>query len=455
MLGHTYTMSFHSMYIDFVNWQMVNVAGQKSIDLTNYFGDSSVHIVVYDLDPSAAASGKHRKSDKRYFYQVELINSGLAQDDVERGGPEEKEEGGMMKEGDAGAAEEGAGGAGGPYLRSGDVVPLLASTGGVISAGDSSGVGGEAGWGCVTESKGFCIVRTSGTSPTEVHLIKVGGASAYYRSDYLCNGDVVILRHAQNLKYLSVYKSWWIYWTHSPPNSSTSRAHFVIHGLDETERLTVGRPFTLRSSKWSTYEIGISQHVSSEYGGRLLGLYQTAKAKKMFQSKKSKSWLLPVQLKCLRNITSGGADEAGQGALDGELRTTHSPLRPGEKPEDEEGGLDAALMEEDAAEAGAGAADEDGGGGLLERTLLLLTPEEVEEELEVDVPAWVEMVHRRRKKAQLAYLLRVRFKNRPEVRWMALRTGSDLAPVLQMRRERMGADGAGRVSERGAALLRQ
>lgn len=37
---------------------MVNVAGQKSIDLANYFGDSSVHIVVYDLDSSAAASGK-------------------------------------------------------------------------------------------------------------------------------------------------------------------------------------------------------------------------------------------------------------------------------------------------------------------------------------------------------------------------------------------------------------
>jgi hypothetical protein len=40
------------------------------------------------------------------------------------------------------------------------------------------------------------------------------------------------------------------------------RAHFVIHGLDEAERLTVGRPFTLRSSKWATYEVGISDQVS-------------------------------------------------------------------------------------------------------------------------------------------------------------------------------------------------
>jgi hypothetical protein len=42
----------------------VNVAGQKSIDLCQYFGDSSIHIVVYDLD-SSTAQGKHRKMDKR------------------------------------------------------------------------------------------------------------------------------------------------------------------------------------------------------------------------------------------------------------------------------------------------------------------------------------------------------------------------------------------------------
>jgi hypothetical protein len=67
--------------------------------------------------------------------------------------------------------------------------------------------------------------------------------------------------------------------------------------------------------------------------------------------------------------------------------------------------------------------------------------------LEVEVPAWVEMVHRRRKKAQLAYILRVRFRTKPDVRWIALRTGAELSPIMQMRRDRH-VDGAGLVRKK-------
>ena len=70
--------------------------------------------------------------------------------------------------------------------------------------------------------------------------------------------------------------------------------------------------------------------------------------------------------------------------------------------------------------------------------------------MEVDVPAWIEMVHRRKKKPQLAYALRVRFRPRGSVAgegdtvcWMALRTGIDLAPVIQMQRNRQAAAAAG------------
>eukprot|EP00624_Nannochloropsis_granulata_P005770 evm.model.NODE_41244_length_18694_cov_23.977480.2 len=68
------------------------------------------------------------------------------------------------------------------------------------------------------------------------------------------------------------------------------------------------------------------------------------------------------------------------------------------------------------------------------------TSEEVEEGMVVDVPAWIEMVHRHKKKPQLAYALRVRFRH-PETgeetaQWMALRTGIDLAFVIQMQRRR-------------------
>jgi hypothetical protein len=73
------------------------------------------------------------------------------------------------------------------------------------------------------------------------------------------------------------------------------------------------------------------------------------------------------------------------------------------------------------------------------------------------VPAWIEMVHRRKRKPQLAYALRVRFKGKGadggDVCWMALRTGIDLAPVIQMQRNRQGgglAGAAGAVTGGGA-----
>jgi hypothetical protein len=151
----------------------VNVAGQKSIDLANYFGESSVHIVVYDLDP-AVASSKHRKQDKRYFYHCELVNSNLNQDEAD-GKPEGKDAVALL-------LDEGDGGPGG-FVRSGDVIPLYAS-----------GEGGP--WGAVTESdKGYCVLKTGGgAQAVEAQVVKVGGTSAYYRSDFLCNGDVVVFR---------------------------------------------------------------------------------------------------------------------------------------------------------------------------------------------------------------------------------------------------------------------
>jgi hypothetical protein len=73
----------------------------------------------------------------------------------------------------------------------------------------------------------------------------------------------------------------------------------VVGGLDEAERLTAGRAFSLRSSKWGTYEVGVGggEGGASDYGERPLGLYQTSKKSRVFQSKKSKTWLQPVLFK--------------------------------------------------------------------------------------------------------------------------------------------------------------
>jgi len=359
----------------------------------------------------------------------------------------------------------------GVYVRSGDIVPLLAATSSSLDDNSTAGTTGGGmgasvgGWACVTEGKGYCIARP-GAAPLDVHLIKVGGTTAYFRSDFLCNGDVVILRNSVNGKYLSVYKGWWLWWTPNPPSSSSSRAHFVIAGLDEGERLTVGRAFKLRHNKWVSYEVGISDSVNSEYGGRMLGLYQTSNRKRMFQSKKSKTWLSPLQLK----FQAPRGEEGMGGGREGGVMPPQMPLDDGsmvvvEDEDEEEEGVEVGgrkarqLARRKAAQAAAAAAAAGAVGGgeggeegeegepasplegldpfFVEKAY---SPEEVEERMVVDVPAWIEMVHRHKKKPQLAYALRVRFRH-PEtgeetVRWMALRTGIDLAFVIQMQRRR-------------------
>jgi len=210
----------------------------------------------------------------------------------------------------------------------------------------------------------------------------------------------------------------------------------VIHGLDEAERLTVGRAFTLRSSKWNTYEIGISESINPEYGARMVGLYQTSKTKKMFQSKKSKTWLQPVLLKAQAPrddglSTSGavsayGNDEESQatamGMTLGGTRSLSPPRTDRVEEEEKIEGLDPFVD-----------------------NAISVTADDVENQLEVEVPAWIEMMHRRKKKPQLAYLLRVHFRHRNDVRWIALRTGLDLAPIMQMRRDRQ-SDASSAVS---------
>jgi len=150
-LGYTYSFSFHSMYLDFSNWQMVNIAGQKSIDLSQYFGDSSVHIVVYNLDPNVA-SAKHRKCDKRYFFHCEIVNTSLGNEDAiaEMLAYNDKDE-----ERDLG---------GSVFVRSGDVVPIVAMP-------QEKGAGEGGNW-CLSEAKGYCVVR-QGATPLGVNIVKV------------------------------------------------------------------------------------------------------------------------------------------------------------------------------------------------------------------------------------------------------------------------------------------
>ena len=162
------------MYIDFSNWQMVNIAGQKSIDLSQYFGESSVHIVVYDLDPNVA-SVKHRKCDKRYFYHCEIVNTALGNDDLA---------GEVVAYGDNKDEERDLGSV---FVRSGDVVPIIAMP-------QERGASDGGNW-CLTEVKGYCVVR-QGAAPLGVNIVKVSLAWPF--------------RPPPVLHFLMLTSMWWV-----------------------------------------------------------------------------------------------------------------------------------------------------------------------------------------------------------------------------------------------------
>jgi len=75
-IGPTYSFSFHSMYIDFPNWALCNVAGYKHIAFDSFFGRSLPHIVVYDFDRDIS-DGKHTARSKRYLSDLELCHADL------------------------------------------------------------------------------------------------------------------------------------------------------------------------------------------------------------------------------------------------------------------------------------------------------------------------------------------------------------------------------------------
>jgi Protein of unknown function (DUF1769)/Protein of unknown function, DUF547 len=65
----TYSMSFHSMYMDFPSWSIVRLPIGRDVGLQTFWGNSTASIVWYDMD---MISKKHCTSESKYFAAVEM-----------------------------------------------------------------------------------------------------------------------------------------------------------------------------------------------------------------------------------------------------------------------------------------------------------------------------------------------------------------------------------------------
>lgn len=74
LVGHTYTMAFYSMYVDFDNWQTVHLP-VRNMDLTGFWAEMGLHIVMYTTsDPKAQT---HRIDDRSMGADFELVHATL------------------------------------------------------------------------------------------------------------------------------------------------------------------------------------------------------------------------------------------------------------------------------------------------------------------------------------------------------------------------------------------
>jgi hypothetical protein len=69
-VGATYTLHFHTMYVDLANWKTVNLPGINDMSLTSFFDFLPLRLVAYCLQDHT--SEKHLQIHKDYLFNFEL-----------------------------------------------------------------------------------------------------------------------------------------------------------------------------------------------------------------------------------------------------------------------------------------------------------------------------------------------------------------------------------------------
>eukprot|EP01134_Creolimax_fragrantissima_P007491 CFRG7491T1 len=72
---YVYSMSMHGMYVDWVNWKLVNIPGMSDMCLSTFFGDMPLNIVAYAIPRGHV--GPHAENIKRYIVNFKLEHAGI------------------------------------------------------------------------------------------------------------------------------------------------------------------------------------------------------------------------------------------------------------------------------------------------------------------------------------------------------------------------------------------
>jgi len=68
----TYSMSFHSMYVDFPSWSVVSLPGGRDVPLQTFWGNSLASVVLYEVQNDPDNTKPHLAATTKYLASVQL-----------------------------------------------------------------------------------------------------------------------------------------------------------------------------------------------------------------------------------------------------------------------------------------------------------------------------------------------------------------------------------------------
>ena len=297
----TYTMSIWSSYADFLMWRIQKIPGVKPFGLASVIGAQPINLTLYLIDKDVDKNGTHYRKDISEILRIELSNTdrvGLgkeaqkwvhanspgpensivnchSEDSVENpeqdkhpalGSSETIDEVEGIDNDTADAAELGEG----IYLRSGDSIILREFL-------------SEERTGCTVVNGGGFAVLSKQNIPVIIEKTKRSQKNSLIKS-----GDTVMFKMIQNkagtdeteTRYLTIHRGWWLKWVTTMP-SKNGCFTIVKHDSEDSESsfLTLGGSFALKHKRWYRYAVGVSAEASTNFGGRLLSLYNSKRNK--------------------------------------------------------------------------------------------------------------------------------------------------------------------------------
>ena len=332
-LEYTYTMVVWSAYIDWIAWKCVNLPGIRPFSVGALSGKQAINLSFYSCD-DVDEDGKHLVRHKTYFSSLEFSNKGkcsgkyvkqwmltklkekanLENDNFTL--PDDQHVGRVVDSGvvdvlddediddiddfdegeDDDAVEDLNGGI---YLKCGDPIVLQEVTQTTETCDSQSD---DVFF--ITNSFEFAV--TQSRSPFKLTFEKAGpshqtkGKRNRSTSKLIRCGDTVLVKMLSDkneFKYLTLHKGWWLKWVSQVPRK---HGFFVVitnendgdETINETNRsiemqstyLSLGGSFCLKPHRRPNFEVGIGIDRSAKFGGRLLGIHPVGQYKEQQMS---------------------------------------------------------------------------------------------------------------------------------------------------------------------------